>query len=680
MSSYNLWNEALAARFFSPDMAGRNVHLYVSQDLIDEIGQGMPEAGAFRDAVAGWPTAPITNGENVCKRAYREFRHWRSRGLNFPPYVGYLCFFVLASGTDGDFAPHAYYPRLWTLLKYEGWTGPAPWFDRMWELWDDLENWSVFDKQGELGIFQSRSIGGHAHIGYPLSQALLVERERQTLPYVFYYAGLDPASSHPPGEIALALLSSTARQFMRARTVQMAKKPHDELHKALIEAVTDELAAWDGTVTGTEHGQTVRTLAGLRVCIELDQVAGIARSSIRCKLNHEFPEAGIALDNGLVADEDVNGWSLPVESATTGEPLDASRLDWRNGKTMRSESPSYQLRLKGYPVRIFTSGMPEGISGLVDTHALPQGQPFYLCYPESAWSRLQWWATTQCQGFQDLNIEHGLPGSWRLAKVAAAIDDTAVKNEFPILAFQSGMRLLLVGGIRRSRGNNFFNFAPPSVLLTGSPPDTEVYCNGVLLSPSTSDSVFTLPENLQNGSRITIEARSGKSILRRQSLFLTGDFSLPSGEPEMFLDFAGASVPTDDDEASIAGVYIKGQSIELAALASDVFEDFEYEMGSMQGFLVGQFPGQIVAWPSEPFPSDWIPTWAITKHRRKNWKAVYVGEILGATSPATPGTPTRRNIKDWKEVAWHWRRRILLPERPEERALWRQIQKVARSV
>ena len=66
------------------------------------------------------------------------------------------------------------------------------------------------------------------------------------------------------------------------------------------------------------------------------------------------------LENGLKADEDVSGWSLPIEFANTGEAFDASLLDWCKGTTMWSESPSYQLRLKGYPVRIFTSGNARG--------------------------------------------------------------------------------------------------------------------------------------------------------------------------------------------------------------------------------------------------------------------------------------------------------------------------------
>ncbi len=682
MNAYSQWNNKLATWFFNPDMEGYNVHLYVNQDLIDEISRDIPEAGSFRTAVAGQPSAPYLNGKHICKRAYHEFLGWRIRNQDIPPYVGYLCFFVLASGAEGDFAPHAYYPRLWTQLMYEGRSGPPRWFDRMRELWDDLENWSVFDRQGKLGIFQSRSIGGHVHIGYPLSQAILVEQDRQVLPRVFFKAGLDPASSHPDDEIAMALRSNIARRLMRTRTILMAENPQDELHRALIDAVNDELEAWDGTMPGSEInlGQSAQTLGGLRICIELDQVTGIAKSSIRCRLNHEFPEAGLTLDHVLHADEDVNGWSLPIKNNNTGEHFDASMLDWRISKTMRSKSPNYLLRLKGYPVRIFISGMAEGISDLVDTPTLPLGQPFYLSYPEDAWPRLQRWATTQCREFHGLDIVQGLPNSWRFASVETAIDDEAVKNEFPILTFQSGLRLLLVGGIRSGNGNNFFFFAPPSVRLIGGAPTTEVYCNQVLLSSPATAGIFTLPSDLPNGSRITIEARSDQLVLCRQSLFLTSDYSLPTGEPEIFVDSSAISSQFDSDKTSVSGAYIKGQIVETTTSAAEVFEDLEYELCRMRCFLVGQHPGQIIAWPSEPFPNDWIPTWVITKIRPKKWKAVFVSEMLGAISLGSLDTPTRRKLKDWKKVTWHWRKRILQPEQPDERSLWNQIQELSRRV
>ena len=679
---YKAWNDALAARFFNEEMAGRNVHLYVNQDLITDVGRGLSDAGEFRAAVAGYPQALTFNGERICHRAYSECRRWRTRKSGLPSYMGYLCFFVLASGTDGNFAPHAYYPRLWELMGYKGRTGMVPHFSHMWELWDDLEDWSAFEKQGELGIFQSRSIGAFIHVGYPLSQAILVERERQALPRVFYEARLDPASTHPAGEIAMALRSSTAKQELRPRTVRIAESPQNELHRALIDAAREELATWDGKVIGVRLGisQRAEALAGLRLCIELDSVAGIAKSFIRCKLNHEYPEAGLLLNRGLLAEEDVNGWSLPITTVATREIYDASELDWRTDVTMRCMSPSYRLQLKGYPVRIFASAMPEGISGLVDTHTLPLGQSFYLCYPEAAWPGLETWATTQCQGFQDLNITQGLPKSWRLARVEAAIGDEAVRTGFPTLTFQSELRLSLVGGIRSGNGNNFFFFAPPSAVLVGGASDTAVYCNDELLSSQEIDGVYSLPQSLPIGARINLEARSGQSTLAKQSLFLTSDFGLPTGEPEMFVDFMGGSIEPCEVKASIAGVYIKGQGTAVGRSAAEEFEDLEYEIGRIQGFLLGTGPGQIVSWPSEPFPGNWTPTWAVTKRGPKKWAAVFIGEMLEEKSVEVAVTPTHRKVKGWKEVAWHWRKRIVLPERPDQKILWRQIQEQARRV
>ncbi len=688
VNEYKMWNDALARKFFNKDMAHRDVYLYVNKDLISEIRQTLPESPPFKSSVAGYPQNSNFNGERICERAYREFRRWRRKTLEFPPYIGYLCFFVLASSAEGEFASHAYYPRLWKRLGYEGRRGQVPRFDSMWELWDDLENWARVDKRDELGIFESRSIGGYIHVGYPLSQAILVETERQALPRVFYNAGLFPSSSHPAGEIAKALRSATPGQQLRPKTIQVAENPNDELYGPLIDAATNELEAWDGTIPELDpsRSQPAETFGGLRVCMEIDRVAGIVESSIRCKLK-EFPEAGLTLtglkpDEGLQAKEDVNGWSLPVKRSISGESgkiLDAALLDWRNDVTMYSIAPKYQLRLKGYPVRVFTSGRPEGIHGLVDTPTLPQGQDFYLCYPEAAWPRLQRWATTQCRNFQDLDIARGIPKSWRLASVEEAISDEAVRDEFPTLSFPSELRLRLVGGIRTGKGNTFFDFAPPSIQLTGGKPGTEMCCNGELLSSPATGDVFTLPDNLPNGSRITIEARSGQSQ-KRQSLFLTGDFSLPTGEPEALVDSFGATAGPASDKTSVAGAYISGQSLEFVMSAAEVFQDLEYEIGRLKGFLVGQLPGQIVDWPAGPFPNDWTPTWAIKKRGPKKWEAVFVGEMLGATLPGTPDSLTRRNMKDWKKVIWRWRKRVLPPVHASERARWRQIQAVARDV
>ena len=685
MDAYQQWNDALAQRFFNPDQAGRNVRLYVNRDLIDEMEAAIPDAGTFRMAVAGSFLSPHRDG--VCRRALQVFENWRDKGWRFPPYIGYLSLFVLASDIDGDYSPNAYYPRLWELLTDERRFGRLPSFDRMHLLWQDLETWAMDDCNGELGLFQARPVGGYVHVGYPISQSLLVEQERRVLPWIFYDAELDPGTQHSPGELARALRRPFAKQLLRAKTVRLAENPQDAsgLYSAMLEAVAGELADWDGSSPGpVQSGNDLRpVLLGLRICIDLDRISGTAKASLRCKLNQrrrDFPEDGLVIEGGFEAGEAWNGWSSPVKSTTTGEALDASNLDWRNGEIMRTVH-GWRLKLQAREVRVFISGIPEGISGFVETYIVPQGQQFYLSYPASTWPRLERWATTQCRGFQDIDIEHGLPEGWRFAEFQEVISDEAVRDEFPGLSLSRNAHLQLVGGIRSERGNLFFDFAPPGMVLSGGSTSTVVYCNEQPLPPPGNSGVFELPANLPKESRITLAAREGQSALDRLSLFLTGDFSLDRGEPEYFLDSSGASTQYGASELAITGALIKGLAAQIALTAAELFEDLVYEIGGMQGYLVGQQPGQIVTWPSESFPTGWTPVWVVKKSGKK-LAAVFVGETL-ASAPAASRLalePTRRRVQDWKQVLWHWRKRVAPPASPSQHASWQQLQEAARNV
>ena len=441
MNQYLRWNNTIAEHFFNPDMAGRSVHLFVNGKLITDLeGEIGTVAGSFIDAVQEGPTWTARQG--ICRRALQAYQGWRARGLQFPPYIAYLGLFVLAGGTDGDFEPHAYYPRLRDLLGEPG-EGTLPSFHRMQELWDDLEAWSEFDMAGDLGLFRARSIGGHIHIGYPLAQSLLTEQERKALPQVFDEAGLDPTTTPPADELARALRSPASRELLRSRTVRLVENQYDAEHyKALLDVVADELAEWDGEIERVGQGGRPSRVAtaGLRIGLDLDPVARTATASLRCKLKREFPEDGVQLGipgipGQFLAEEYLEGWSLPISSQETGEMFDASRLDWNRGVAVRTGQPGLQLRLPGRPVRLFVEGTSEGIPGLIEVHALPRGQSFYLGYREQSWSRLEKWVTTECRGFEDLEPVKGLPTGWRLARISEATGTGSIRYDFPFLSF-----------------------------------------------------------------------------------------------------------------------------------------------------------------------------------------------------------------------------------------------------
>ena len=683
MNTYLRWNDAIAAHFFNQDMDGRNVYIYVNQGLVSELEQELEsEAGKFLAVVKDGP--PWAYSQSICQCALQTYTDWRDRGLHFPPYIAYLGLFVLAGGADGDFSPNAYYPRLRELLKDSG-QGTIPSFDRMWQLWEDLEEWSVFDRKGELGIFRARIFGEKVHIGYPLAQSMLTEQERKALPRIFYEMGFDPTSTPPADELARALRSPTAKLFLRSRTVRLVENRRDaDLYTAMLGIVADELAEWDGDVDIGPSGLEKRIAsANLRICLEVDGVSGRANASIRCKVNREFPEEGLILDvpslNGRFrAEEYSDGWSLPIRSNDTEEVLDASLLNWYNGLTMRSSSSDWQLKLPGRRIRIFMEGTSEGIPGLVEIHALPQGQSFYLAYPENLCPHLErWTSSSQCQGFREFEDIQGLPSAWRFASVEGAIGDEEIKD---FLSFSPSVRLRLMGGIRSNRGNNFFNFAPPvSVKVDGGVSNLDLYCNNQRLPPHKSGGVFALPQELPTESRIVLEARSNDSVLVQQSLFLTGDFRPGLQGVGLSLDSTGSKIESDTDCLSIAGAYVRGRLPDQPDSVVELLEDLEAEVGNMKGFLIGKVPGQVVEWPSESLPSSWRPVWAIAKERRKR-KVTFLGESLESSSPSLLAAMDKRKIRTWKQILWYQRRQIDPPVLPAVCALWKQFQEVARNV
>ena len=290
---YSRWNELIASRFFNPEMANRRVYLCITRELINELGKADGVGYAdFVEAVKRGPEGLYASG--LCQKAEDLFRTWRRKRLPIPPYLGYLAFFVLAAGLKGSFAAHAYYPRLRKLLGQEPITGMYPHFDHMRALWKDLEKWSQVDLSGKLGEFELRVTSGFKHVGVPISQVVLSDRERSLLPTVFAEAGLDPTA--PPAEAHLAqVLRIQGKSRLRSRTLEILETPEKfpEEYAALIDTVLQELRAWDGTLCGTDPSkETATVVCGLSGCVvknsiqlpeEFSSNCGVERGMSSCR-------------------------------------------------------------------------------------------------------------------------------------------------------------------------------------------------------------------------------------------------------------------------------------------------------------------------------------------------------------------------------------------------------------
>jgi len=676
-SAYLAWNDALAARFFSPEAAGERVYLFVTEEVVAEVGQplsgGLPEfISAIREGPPGLPP-----GIGHCQRAVRVFQGWRLRRHRYPPYIAYLALFVLAGGHKGDYDPRSYYPRLWDLLE-EDEEGTPPSFHRMLELWDDLERWSIQDRQEELGIFEARIVGQKTHIGFPLAQTLLTEDERHSLPRIFAEARLDPGTTPSDHEL-LRAMRVCGGGSLTPRTMRALTGSSSELVSALLDVAADEFINWTGEVPadGARAGEIQRIAGSLRLCVLADPVSGRAHVTVRCHTGKELPGQGLRLAGAgaglmLRCSPFLPRWSNQLQVDPEGAAYGPQARMWRDGLTLTDESATWSFQLRPARIRAFIDGRREQLPGFVEVAELPRRTPFYLALHSDDLARLQGWLDQDATGWKPLQVSSGLPPGWKLIHVPEAVSDAGPKGLDERLRFADRRTMRLTGGIRAARANTFFSFAPPRVVLEGGQPGDGVFCNDREIKEAPgSVCVYELPGGLPLDQALLIEVRHGEETVRRRSLFLVTGFGWaldralatfnrygrPAGtEPGA----AGASLPESPDEAEAPIDLLRTPGLRLSAPHT---------------YFVGRLRGQLAIVPPDPLP-EWRPVWAIPFAR--NGDAIYCGASVPDDTPISTHVADAERVDEWREILWWRRKRIREPRERHLKSLWRLYQEAAR--
>jgi len=674
-SAYLAWNDALAARFFSPEVDGRPVRLFVTEEVVEEVGRSLGSGlEGFIEAIRDGPPGATRSGH--CQRALQVAEGWRVKGFSYPPYLAYLGLFVLAGGHEGAFDPRSYYPRLWELLG-ENEVGPPPSFDQMWELWEDLEKWSVHDRKGQLGIFDARPVGGKIHIGHPLAQTVLTEAERRALPRIFADAGLDVGSLPSDRELRRALVPQ-GRRLLRRQTLKALEAGTASQAGALLDLVSNEFLDWDGAVLGEVVGADLRgyVSAALRLCLRLDRVSGRARASVRCRSKRQLPDDGLVLTSPAIAEPltcgtFLPGWSHALVNSVTGTDFEPPPSAWRSGLVLSTIPARWTLRLRPAGVRLFVKGDTDQLPDLVEVRHLPRGTTFYLAFLETVWPILKSWIETDCEGWQRVDVTHGIPAGWIFGSILQAHTDRGLRKIDGELGFPDRRSLRLVGGVHAAAGNVFFDFAPPQVVLDGAAPGDTVTCNQqVLDGGAATPRTYDLPSKLPLDTRVGIEARNGEAVMTRRSLYLVTGSPWRLDEPLAGFDGFGQQVAAGD---GIAGAAVP--KTEAEPFACDLLRTPGLGSAAPRIYFVGRCPGQIASWPTEAIPI-WEPVWAIPFWRRG--RAVYCGNSLSSATPLPREPGGQVNAKIRHQVIWLWRARIMPPREPALRALWKQYTEAAR--
>ncbi len=673
------WNEAIGKHFFNTDRMGARVFFYVTDDVLNEIGaQANVDKDDFLAAVKVGPPWNTRLGRGICQQALQTFENWRDRHSEYPPYLCYLALFVWADSVDVGFAKHAYYPGLRSLLGENPESGMYPSFNQMYLLWDDLAIWSNIDRHGDLGIFDADIVGEWLHVGLPRAQTLLTDREREKLPSIFANNGFDPHS--PPSEKELAyLLAEDPNHYLRTHTKQLLRSAveKDAARTALIDTILEQLEHWDCSVTDIIEGTSnvSSLLANLRLAMTVDRTARIVRFSLRCRSNRAYPEEGLLLRAEgraelLSCNEDWQGWSTPIhQSAAQMLMFDASTLDWRAGLSLADHEHGWKASLSKRPVRVMVSAKKFGFDGFIEESQLPQGEMFYLLAHSDHAETLRTWGQVGCKGFAEPKSFSGLPEHWCLFSVDRAESDVTIGDIFPFLAFPSELRINLRGGLK-VRGSQYFSFALPQIELTGLGGTVEVLCNNSPLKVQIETGLYSIPNELA-ARRLIIEVRRGDESVRKKSLYSVEKLAWRDVVPLAKLDKFGRRISGEAHE-SFVGPIVEGVAVQQ--FSPEVF--LPPSVGH-RTYYIGKNIGEIIEYPTESIPKNWKPVWAVIMKKGAGC-ATYCGMSPLIEEPSEISFANQKRRRLWREVLWHWRKRISFPPHQTLSSLWKKYRKVAR--
>ena len=685
--TYLGWNNQVAQHFFNPNNSGKRIWFSVEKDIIEKIARkNNTKFSAFIEAIKTGPDWVTRDQQKVCIKARDTYQNWRNKNLEYPPYIAYLALFVLAvnHGESDDFSENNYYGRLRNILNENSSTGQYPSFEKMVELWDDLKKWSSEDKRGCLGEFYNDIYGKHFHVGIPLYQAVLTANDRKYLPKIFLKKSWDSDSNPTNAEILQALKEN--KNTLSNRTRKRIEKGEKSFLSVLVNRVSEELENYDEDLLEAEDIQENKTRGFIVLCMSpIDNLDTKAKFSFRCYRKAGLPDEDSFLQN------DSFQWRVPHSHLSLSGPIENFNIKW--DENFSAESGLLKFSYRGEKYKIFTSGEKFGISGWISGQRYTPNKLFYLAVQKKLSDKVQKWGKSECNKFQRMDVT-GLPDSWDLFQIKGVNGDRLIKKDIPALSIDKKPRIKFEGGIRLSKGNKFFSFAPPNLSIIGGIETDFKLVYSIeskdeeypLIQSNEDNRSFSLPTDIPVGKWI--------SVLNKQTF--SGDsnpsqikFMLIENRLRQFSDYLNGSKlncfgifekTNQEENNNIEKSYLKG----AYGFKLENFESYprlpQFSIDKQKIYFVGEKPGQIIRWPTEQLPDAWIPSWVVQFKTYKNAVA-----ILWRNSDNKHKSKDTRNeylpkekMKLWKKIIWHNRKRIKTELKSKNK--WIQFTKRAKNV
>lgn len=260
---YECWNAAVEQVVFDGRWAHRPVYLDPDGGLIEAVAGAAGEPSDSAIACLFAAVCPTLRLPPVRGRIFewheRRFDQWRQRREATPPMLALLLFFTsVADGMrrDEGLAATNYYSRLAEacgLDPHEHRNKVTRDFMAVSQpLWEGLNAW-LDTHEGELGLPTAYAFDSRVHVGLPIAQALVRDRDRDRFPELFAALGLEPGQRVPPRDLQ-RLLDGEIEESPLSGSLKTLWRSGGDTRERIASVAAVELQTWDGRLPeGTER-------------------------------------------------------------------------------------------------------------------------------------------------------------------------------------------------------------------------------------------------------------------------------------------------------------------------------------------------------------------------------------------------------------------------------------------
>lgn len=521
--TYTAWNQLIGKHFFNEVMAEKEVFLFMSKEELISIAKPFFDIEEYSDdnyilrdfisATKKGVEGAIGTFLEKADYAYRNRNKIKielnENEVQYPLYLSYLILLVmpLTETLADSINANNYYSRLNTFIgadKDRHFVNSINYTEnKIYRLWDNLEEWTIDEFGGTLGLFFHRRFS-HKHwinVGTMFSQCILPPRSFRNFSVFFSKYNFIPHYEYP-AEFFKHKLASGGSQFLQLPKYINGLFNNDsgnELVEKLLEITQREYRKWDGNIISEQESlfnydgsTTVRVFLQLRY----SKISESISFSYRIGYQNDFPDDLVL--NGHEIYEEMNSFSNTLEK------------EFNPQFTLQDEFNKWRAIFQEKEIRLFINASYYQLenSYWLETDNLSKVDQMLIMCTANKRQIIENWLRKECSNVLfDINNYNGLPHGYYIYSFRGVRNSLVSET---CLLLKKDKQISLISDLKLDY-RTYLRVILPEVLIGNADGSEEVFLeykesnDSIVLKRIEGTNKWLLPENIRLNEEFKIK-------------------------------------------------------------------------------------------------------------------------------------------------------------------------------